>query len=136
MSLSFVRSVTVRFHPFNAHNGSARQFLAQVCSPAYEKKFSSCETKWEVDYETNIDPSIEFVFENNETKVIKTKGLSVGDLFLEVTNVIDLMEQHSAQTMPENDEENPYLAMAKQQEEKLEAKRKKMLAMEAKTLKK
>ena len=62
--------------------------------------------------------------------------MSVSDLFMEVQSVIEEMESNSAMTLPENEEENPYLAMAKQQEEKLEAKRKKMLAMEAKTLKK
>ena len=72
------------------------------------------------------------MFENNEKKVIAAKGLSVSDLFLEVANVVEEMDNLAVDQMPENDEENPYLAMAKQQEEKLEAKRKKMLAMEAK----
>ncbi len=36
--LTFIKGVTVRFHPFNPHNGTARQFLAQCNSPAYFKK--------------------------------------------------------------------------------------------------
>merc|ERR1712000_472321 len=130
MSLNFVRSVVVRFHPFNPHNGTARQFLAQITSPAAARQFS-CETSCEVVYDRDMDPEIEFVFENNETKKLLAKGMSVSDLFMEVQSVIEEMESNSAMTLPENEEENPYLAMAKQQEEKLEAKRKKMLAMEA-----
>jgi hypothetical protein len=83
-----------------------------------------------VEYEKNIDPEIEFVFENNEKKTILAKGMSISDLFSEVAGVIEEMENQSVQSMPENEEENPYIAMAKQQEEKLEAKRRKMLAME------
>lgn len=40
------------------------------------------------------------------------------------------LEWKALDAQAENEEENPYLAMAKQQDEKLEAKRKKMLAME------
>lgn len=106
-----------------------RQFLAQIQSPAYERRYA-CETTVEVEYEKNIDPEIDFVFENNEKKTIAAKNMSMADLFQEVQNVIEDMETRNNESLPENEEENPYLAMAKQQEEKLEAKRKKMLAME------
>lgn len=98
--LTFVRSVCVRFHPFNASNGTARQFLAQCTSPAYFKKFPGVEVKCVVDYDSNIDPSIEIVYgacvcflflsswlltggewaENNAKTVINAKGLSMRDL--------------------------------------------------------
>lgn len=130
MSLNYVRSVVVRFHPFNAFNGTARQFLAQANSPAYVRKYPSVEVKHEINYESNIEPEVEVVFENNAKRVIACKGLSMQDLFGEIAFVLQEIEQGALENQAENDEENPYLAMAKQQEEKLEAKRKKMIAME------
>lgn len=59
--LSFVKSVTVRFHPFNAHNGTARQFLAQCGSPSWGKRFSEVQIKWEVE-EKDMEPIVEIVY--------------------------------------------------------------------------
>jgi hypothetical protein len=53
--------------------------LAQIQSPAYERKYV-CESSFEVEYEKNIDPEIEFVFENKEKKIILAKGMSISDL--------------------------------------------------------
>jgi hypothetical protein len=52
-------------------------------------------------------------------------------VFADIQSVLQDSERRAVEAQPENEEENPYIAMAKQQEEKREGKRKKLLAMEA-----
>jgi hypothetical protein len=52
-------------------------------------------------------------------------------VFTDIQSVLVEEEQKAMLSRPEHVEENPYLAMAKQQDEKREAKRKKLLAQEA-----
>ncbi len=58
------------------------------------------------------------------------------EVFQDIQSVLQDSERKAVESQPENEEENPYIAMAKQQEEKREGKRKKLLAMEAGVAKK
>lgn len=48
----------------------------------------------------------------------------------ELKQALDILEMRAVEKEAENEDENPYVALAKQQAEKLEAKRKKMIAAE------
>lgn len=76
------------------------------------------------------EPQIELLYENGAQTVIKAKHLKMSDVRAALNAQLEEMEWLALDKQPESAEENPYLAMAKQQEEKAEAKRKKMLAME------
>lgn len=51
-------------------------------------------------------------------------------LVAELKQALEILEMRAVEKEAENMDENPYHALAKQQAEKLEAKRKKMIAME------
>ena len=83
----------------------------------------------EVEYENDMKPEITVVYENKETRIIDPEGMKIQELFDEISSVLKDMEIEAQENEPEHQEENPYFQIAKQKEEKLEAKRKKMLAM-------
>lgn len=58
--------------------------------------------------------------------MIPAKALTLRDLYEQLQGALTDLEWAALQAQPENDEENPYVALAKQQAEKLEAKRKKV----------
>ena len=110
-------------------------------------RFEHCEVTTELNYDEDIDPVIEVVYETNDKKVFVTKGLSfrelqgrmhmdwlLGESHIVVTEAMQTelrkLELETAMNIPENEEENPYLQLAKQQQDKIEGKRRKMMAME------
>ncbi len=104
MSLAHVKSLVVRFHPFHPHNSTIRHFLAQVESPAYQKRYVDCEMSCEVVHDRMVDPVIELVYENKSKLTVKCLGKSVADLFGEIQSVMEDSERIALEATPENDE--------------------------------
>ncbi len=104
MSLAHVKSVVVRFHPFHARNGTARQFLAQIKSPAYEKRFLDCESRCEVVYDAMIDPEVHVVFENKTKLTVSCLGKTVNELFADIQSVMGQAQRKAMESVPESDE--------------------------------
>jgi hypothetical protein len=104
MSLAHVKSVLVRFHPFHAANGTVRQFLAQINSPAYKKRFSDCETRCEVVHDRMVDPEVEVVFENKSRLVISCLGKTVNEVFVDIQSVMSQAQRKAMESVPESDE--------------------------------